>query len=137
MSWVFIPPPREGLFVINVMPFPLGLWMVFVCHEKQFLAGVSRGSTHWEANDKSIRTLNLRFYTYPTYKQEVRRSLFSLHHKLFDRDRDHLTVTIPPISSVSRSSPIWWRHYNNELYLHDYNNTALQKSGKHENYSNY
>ena len=25
---------------------------------------------------------------------------------------------------------------NNELYLHDYNNTALQKRGKHDNYSN-
>ena len=34
--------PREGLFVINLMPFTQGLWMAFVCHEKQFLRGVPR-----------------------------------------------------------------------------------------------
>ena len=40
MLWVFILPPREGLFVINFMPFTQGLWMVFVCHEKQLPGGV-------------------------------------------------------------------------------------------------
>ena len=32
---------REGLFIINFMPFTQGLWMVFVCHENQFLRGVN------------------------------------------------------------------------------------------------
>ena len=36
--------PREGLFVINFMPFTQGLWMAFVCH-KNNSSGVSRRST--------------------------------------------------------------------------------------------
>ena len=34
MLWVFILLPREGLFVINFMPFIQQLGMVFVCYEK-------------------------------------------------------------------------------------------------------
>ena len=37
-----------------------------------------------------------------------------------------------------RASAIVQTHNNNnniELYLHDYNNTGLQKSGKHDNYT--
>ena len=38
-----------------------------------------------------------------------------------------------------RASAITQTHKNNntniKLYLHDYNNTALQKGGKHDNYS--
>jgi len=43
LLWVFIIPPRERLFVINVTPVTQGLWVVFVCHEKQFRGGGSRG----------------------------------------------------------------------------------------------
>ena len=38
--WVFILPPKEGLFVINLMPFTQRLWMVFVRHEMQFRGDV-------------------------------------------------------------------------------------------------
>ena len=39
---------------------------------------------------------------------------------------------------ASAISQIYNNNNNNniELYLHDYNNTALQKRGKHDNYSN-
>ena len=54
MSWVFILPPREGLFVFNFMPFTMGSeWFLFVT--KNNSAGASRGSTHGEANDNCIR----------------------------------------------------------------------------------
>ena len=44
MLWVFILPPREGLFAINFMPFYPGAFNGFCCHEKQFPGGVP-GST--------------------------------------------------------------------------------------------
>ena len=40
MLWVFILPPRKGLFVNNFMPFTQELWTFFACHEKQFRGGV-------------------------------------------------------------------------------------------------
>ena len=59
MLWVFILPPRKGLFVVNFMPFTQGLWMVFICHEKQ-PSGCVPGVAHGEANDKSTISLNVQ-----------------------------------------------------------------------------
>ena len=51
MLWVFILPPWEGLFVVNFIPLPRAFeWFLFVT--KNDFTGVSRGSTHGEANDK-------------------------------------------------------------------------------------
>ena len=56
MLWVFILPPREGLFVIILCLFPRGLeWFLLVTKNNSL--GVSRGSTHGEANDKCINEL--------------------------------------------------------------------------------
>ena len=53
MLWVFILPPREGLFVINFMPFARGFeCLLFVT--KSNSPGVSWGSTHGEENDKCM-----------------------------------------------------------------------------------
>ena len=50
---VSLHPPREGLFVINLIPFTQGFeWFLFVV--KNNSKGVSKGSTHGEANDKCI-----------------------------------------------------------------------------------
>ena len=58
---VFLHPPREGLFVINLIPFTQGFeWFLFVVKNnskgvsKGLSKGVSKGSTHGEANDKCI-----------------------------------------------------------------------------------
>mgnify|MGYP006896133437 CR=1 FL=1 len=58
MSHVSILPGREGLFVINFLPFTQRLLMVFVCHKKQVPSGIP-GLTHGEANHK-FKTFTLR-----------------------------------------------------------------------------
>ena len=45
MLWVFILPPKEGLFVINFMPFPKGFEQ-FLFITKNNSPVVSQGSTH-------------------------------------------------------------------------------------------
>ena len=71
MLWLFILPPKEGLFVVNFMLFTQGFdWFLFVT--KYNPPGPSQGSTHGEANDKLIMAvLSFRNVSFSSWNHSV------------------------------------------------------------------